>query len=1199
MKRTIAMCLSCAMLAGMLPAASAASPMGGAGTAYALGGSVRATVYNVSTQAEFEAALANAEKGATIQLTGDVATRTITDAPLVIGKSVTIEGGGNSLLLGSGGIVLEADVTMRNLKLGQGNMVRNAIMANGHTLELDNVQQFPNSGRGEFHLFCGSLTGAENNGYTNKNTGTHGRIILRRNSRFAAVYAGNYYDNLNGGGFYGGTAEQGTWTGSSSVEIDSSMNGKVPDIYAFGAWMYRSTGAVAKPVTPDPIHCPIPITNDFSVTLYDSAVQRVHGSTEAGAAKTLVTYNGTRDFNDGLSLNSISGLTVNSGNVRPSASFRENNAPVSVAGGAVLGFNNFVKDGSSANIAVGNFTGGGTITLADGQMLNISGTVSGSTGVALGDYLIGSGTGASSVPVAPGVPKPLIITPAGTADSVFHFIPYGSQTVTFEPNANDVWIAENSSAITSVKTVSIDEVYTVNIPAQGTTDPDAHMPITAKDKDSNDLLLSEDMGIKVGINNKPAINKDPYPEAFEGYGLGYTYFQEIAADTYLCLNFYDDSNGDEYTIGLTKLTRSVGTDGESAEQVDVFSFEFPPAGYYFIQITIPAEYTVDGKELKAEGTLRIVDNNQTSIQIPVEPPSGADAPSFNYTGEEQTAFSDTAGYTVTDGKGKNAGNYTAVFTLRDNCVWSEGNSTGTREITWSIAQAKKSAIPEGTVTAVPLQEQENGTLPGALNGTTTEMEYRLSGSGGSWTQCAEDSTEINAAGTYEVRYRASDNGNWEAGDVTEVTVGRIEMVKLTSISVAQLPAKTVYTVGDAASALDLSGMVLTLHWSDGTVSALTVTDAAAQGVTASGADFSTAAASLPVTVTAQGFTASFPIAVVAAGAPAVTGITISGTPKTDYKVGDSIDLAGLAVVVTYENGTTETVDVTASMVSGFDTASAGTRTVTITYGGQSTQFDIIVQEESTPDPEPDPDPEPTPEPEPIPDDEPEDASFDRKPNSGGSSPSAGKPSEPSAPVQPETPVVPETPTEWQNPYTADVSPREWYYEAVQYVSESGLMSGTGNGTFSPEVKLSRGMLAQILYNQEGRPAAGGNAFTDVPGGEWFTDAVSWAAASSIVSGYSNGAFGPSDDITREQFILILYRYAKMKGYDVSVSGTANLLGYADASQISDYAREAMAWACEKGLISGTNRGTLSPTGGATRAEAAAILMRFLENVGGK
>ena len=173
----------------------------------------------------------------------------------------------------------------------------------------------------------------------------------------------------------------------------------------------------------------------------------------------------------------------------------------------------------------------------------------------------------------------------------------------------------------------------------------------------------------------------------------------------------------------------------------------------------------------------------------------------------------------------------------------------------------------------------------------------------------------------------------------------------------------------------------------------------------------------------------------------------------------------------------------------------------------------------------------------------------------------------------------------------DVPAGAWYGEAVQYVYENGLMSGTGDGRFSPEVTTSRAMIVTILYRQAGSPAVtGGAAFTDVAAGTWYTDAVAWASANGIVSGYGEGKFGPNDPITREQMAAILCRYAGYRGMDVTKR--ADLSAFADAGQVSDYALETMRWAVAEGLITGTSETTLSPAGSATRAQAALILMRF-------
>lgn len=176
---------------------------------------------------------------------------------------------------------------------------------------------------------------------------------------------------------------------------------------------------------------------------------------------------------------------------------------------------------------------------------------------------------------------------------------------------------------------------------------------------------------------------------------------------------------------------------------------------------------------------------------------------------------------------------------------------------------------------------------------------------------------------------------------------------------------------------------------------------------------------------------------------------------------------------------------------------------------------------------------------------------------------------------------------------SDVGVDDWFYEAVQYVYENGMMNGVGHNLFAPSSNLTRGMIAQVLYNLEGTPAAGNGVFTDVAADQWYADAVNWAAANDIVGGYGNGKFGPEDDITREQMAQILYNYAAFKGYDVSVQG--DLSTFNDGARISDWALSAMKWAVGSGLLQGYN-GSLNPTGTATRAEVAQILMNFCENI---
>ena len=179
----------------------------------------------------------------------------------------------------------------------------------------------------------------------------------------------------------------------------------------------------------------------------------------------------------------------------------------------------------------------------------------------------------------------------------------------------------------------------------------------------------------------------------------------------------------------------------------------------------------------------------------------------------------------------------------------------------------------------------------------------------------------------------------------------------------------------------------------------------------------------------------------------------------------------------------------------------------------------------------------------------------------------------------------------------DVTTADWFYDAVAYVNDKGMMSGDGT-SFDPNGTTTRGMIVTVLHRLDGTPAATGTEFADVEAGAWYADAVAWASANSIVNGKGNGLFAPNDPVSREQLASILFRYAQYKGYDVSVGESTNLLSYDDALDVSDYAFSALQWACGAGLINGIGT-ALVPQGNATRCQVAAILMRFCQNVAGE
>ena len=174
----------------------------------------------------------------------------------------------------------------------------------------------------------------------------------------------------------------------------------------------------------------------------------------------------------------------------------------------------------------------------------------------------------------------------------------------------------------------------------------------------------------------------------------------------------------------------------------------------------------------------------------------------------------------------------------------------------------------------------------------------------------------------------------------------------------------------------------------------------------------------------------------------------------------------------------------------------------------------------------------------------------------------------------------------------DVIKTAWYHEAVDYAIENGLFSGMSKTTFAPNSPMTRAMLVTVLYRMENTPAPRtSNKFKDVKNGQWYTDAVTWAAENEIVAGMSATTFNPNGNITREQMAAIICRYTKFKGRDISKR--ADLSKYKDAGRISAWARDNLSWANAEGLITGTGVG-LEPTGNATRAQVASILMRYCQ-----
>ena len=263
-------------------------------------------------------------------------------------------------------------------------------------------------------------------------------------------------------------------------------------------------------------------------------------------------------------------------------------------------------------------------------------------------------------------------------------------------------------------------------------------------------------------------------------------------------------------------------------------------------------------------------------------------------------------------------------------------------------------------------------------------------------------------------------------------------------------------------------------------------------------------------------------------------ITVTAPTKTEYTVGDELELAGMKVTAKYSDGSTEDIVVTDCEISGYDKTKTGEQTVTVTYEGKTNTFKVTVKEAA---------------------------------------------------------ATPKLPYE-------DVAETDWFYDEVAYNYYAETMTGTDPTHFSPYATLVRAQFATILHRIEGEPVvAYTNRFPDVPDKQFYSTAVLWAADAKVVTGYTDsGCFGTNDPITREQMVVMMYRYADYKNYDISK--TADLSSFSDAEQVSGFAETAMKWAVENGIIEGKentdNSYRLDPQGSTSRAECAIIIQRFME-----
>ncbi|RKP53994.1 hypothetical protein D7Z26_11430 [Cohnella endophytica] len=421
-----------------------------------------------------------------------------------------------------------------------------------------------------------------------------------------------------------------------------------------------------------------------------------------------------------------------------------------------------------------------------------------------------------------------------------------------------------------------------------------------------------------------------------------------------------------------------------------------------------------------------------------------------------------------------------------------------------------------------------------------------------------------------------DNGTAGTKTVT-VTVGgktatfdvTILNISLTGITVGTLPTKTQYYIGES---LVLTGLVVTGTYDDESSATLTITSS-----NISGFDSGTAGTNT-VTVTVGGKTATFDVTILNIS---LTSIAVETPPtKTQFNVGESLDLAGLVVTGTYNNGTSAPVEITSSNISGFDSGTAGTKTVTVTFGGKTATFNVTI------------------------------VSSD-----GGTvvtppvvTPPVVTPPVVTPPVEPQLPTIPTALrpvlldtvksdsllTNWSNSLTlpvksfSDVPATSWSTDVINRATQLGIVSGYTDGSFHPNQRVTRAEFATLLARAFGLSATSSTSFSDTQN-SWAKDSINALVSAGVVKGYPDGTFHPDQNISRAEMVSMLSRLTKF------VTPKSSLFTDVSTSWYSD-AVNAFATA---GIVNGVGNGQFEPNGFATRSESVAVIVRMLSNILGQ
>lgn len=1159
------------------------------------------------------------QDGDTIRLIGSCMVNDLNSnsAPWVINKRITITG--DTLYLRSGGIVLGADVTFTDVNLSFANCVRNAIMANGYTLTLNNVSSEASTRR--IHLLCGGLTGDVKFTDPIPQPGNNGRIIIQGSTSLGNLYAGS----LSGDGQPNG------FSGNAEIVIANGATGKMGDIYASGAletyippnsWFDQTEPA---PPSADPEQ--FSVSGKVNIQLYNTSVLSVNGDTGIPGNAPDITYYGKEFPNEVVTLQNIASLTVQNGNLKPKSgsSFADENASVSVSNQATLDLTNF-----DPNLTINNFSGGGSLILGQTQTLNIQGDVTGSTRFGAGS--INGFSGASQALTAG---HTYIRAPRSGPDSFILAEASDSPArIKLVRNTNGDWVGTDaSSGGNTDKTI----VTSFQLPPQVTIStqiPDVEALIPIQVEYSADTTY-------------PSLSAVPLTVLLDGMNL--TRKEENGTYYY--------TNG----IGDIRLEIIQNDDNEENFWVTGFSFALPDAGTYKFNITIPKEYTINDTSMRATTTLTITND------APVTPPETPTLSSISVNStNHKTVYQvgeplDVTGLTIealmSDGSSQtvpvtagmvNGFNSAAAVANQVLTITYQGKTT-----TYTVSIQDNSTTPpvtppeKPTVSSIQVKSTAHKTVyqvgePLDVTGLTIEalmsdgstmispvtagmvsgfnsaaavenqvLTITYQGKTTTYTISVQAPPEPPAK-TFRVTVQESYASNSGAGLYPKDELVRISAGSRSGYVFAGWTASGVTlenpSQADTSFRMPDHDVSVTARWSVYTPPSSGGSNGGSSGGNSNGnsggSSNSSPSYTPPQTATQQA------VSSIQSARPGSTVNMNLPSGKVVVEANVLKNLAGRQVTLNVQTGdiiwTIQGMDVPSGtslnkLDLSVDTKAAAvpdrvvrsvagtSRTAQFSLAhngafGFNAQLSMKTEKRNiglwanlyyyNP------------------------ASRALEFQHASQVDSAGRMSFPFQHASDYVVIFDKTKHKtapsiaWSNPFR-DVAQGAWYYDSVAYVHQNGLFSGTSAASFSPNAVTTRGQIVSILYNLAGSPTVrSGNTFRDVPSSAYYANAVEWAAAMGLTSGTGSGLFLPDAPVTREQLAVFLSQYAKQHG--VELAGSSSLQRFSDYRSASNYAQQPLAWAVSQGLLSGFEDGSLRPRSPATRAQTASILRQLCE-----